>query len=341
MNKKLKVAVLGCTGYVGMEIVKFLSMHPNVKINFLGSDSHYSKKFKYFNDNMGFQNLPTIQKYEDFNYNNSDCVFLALPHAISNKYVKKFFGNIKIIDLSADFRLKNYNEYLLNYGSEHTCFELSEKFTYGLAEINRDLISRSSNIAVPGCYPTSILLPLIPLLKDNLIKTNNIIIDSKSGYSGAGKKFDKKNIKNNNDFNFYNYNTNSHRHISEIHQEMSNSTDQKISFSFNPHILSSFRGMMSTIYCEINKSSNLEKIKIILSNFSQNNYFIDYIENDSKLDFFSIQNTNLCKIKIFKSYDHDKLIIVSIIDNLIKGAAGQAIQCLNISENINEKTSIV
>ena len=122
---------------------------------------------------------------------------------------------------------------------------------------------------------------------------------------------------------------------------MSNSTDQKISFSFNPHILSSFRGMMSTIYCEINKSSNLEKIKIILSNFSQDNYFIDYIENDSKLDFFSIQNTNLCKIKIFKSYDQDKLIIVSIIDNLIKGAAGQAIQCLNISENINEKTSLV
>ena len=195
---------------------------------------------------------------------------------------------------------------------------------------------------MPGCYPTSILLPLIPLIKNKLIDTKNIIIDSKSGYSGAGKKFDFNKMKSKNDYNFYNYNTNNHRHIAEIKQELNkHGSENEVKFSFNPHILPNFRGMISTIYCDLNNGIQKTDIINLFQNLQKINPFIKYIDNDEVLDFFSIQNSNYCKIKVFDHYSDDKLIIVSAIDNLIKGAAGQAVQCFNIAENIEETVSLV
>ena len=342
MKNILNVAVLGSSGYVGMELVYFLSKHKNVNINFLGTETDQGNYLKNISNTKTYNNLPILKKNNQFNPENTDYVFLALPHAISNKYVKKLFNKIKIIDLSADFRLDDIEIYKENYGDNHLCQELLNKFTYGLVETYREKIIESNNIAVPGCYPTSILLPLIPLLKKNIISTNNIIIDSKSGYSGAGKKFDIKNIKLNNKLNFYNYNTNEHRHISEIKQELQKNTSNKIiNFSFNPHILPNFRGMISTIYCELNHSFNIDNVKDIFTSFENNNPFIKFIKNDERLDFFSIQFTNLCKIKILKHHSHDKLIIVSAIDNLIKGAAGQAVQCFNLMEGIDETSALI
>jgi len=215
-------------------------------------------------------------------------------------------------------------------------------FIYGLAEIYRDKIEKSKNIAVPGCYPTSILLPLIPLVKNKLIDTKNIIIDSKSGYSGAGKKFDFNKMKSKNDYNFYNYNTNNHRHIAEIKQELNkHSSENEVKFSFNPHILPNFRGMISTIYCNLNNSIKKTDVINLFKDLQKINPFIKYIDNDETLDFFSVLNSNYCKIKIFNHHSEDKIIIVSAIDNLIKGAAGQAVQCFNIAENIEETVSLV
>ena len=342
MKTKINVAVLGSTGYVGMELVKILSNHENVNINFLGSDSVNNKYLKNIENTKEYSNLPILKDNKLFDPLSSDYVFLALPHAVSNQYVKNFYGKLKIIDLSADFRLDDINIYIKDYGNNHSCPQFLNNFTYGLSEINKFNISKSDNIAVPGCYPTSILLPLIPLIKENLINSQNIIIDSKSGYSGAGKKFDIKNIKLEDNFNFYNYNTNTHRHISEIKQELSKiNLDKKISFSFNPHILPNFRGMMSTIYCDLNKNVKKDNIIETLKNFDELNTFIKLIDTDDRLDFFSVQNTNFCKIKIFKHYNENKIILVSAIDNLIKGAAGQAVQCLNISENLDETKSLL
>ncbi len=342
MNKKLNVAVLGSTGYVGMELVKILSKHNQVNINFLGSDSILNKHLKNIEQNIEYNNLPTLKNNKSFNHYESDYVFLALPHGVSNKYVKEYYSKINIIDLSADFRLDDYDMYKSNYDDNHSCKEYLTKFVYGLPEINRERILNSKNIAIPGCYPTSILLPLIPLIKDNLINSKSIIIDSKSGYSGAGKKFDLKNIKSKYDYNFYNYNTNSHRHISEIKQELLKfSIKNEVLFSFNPHILPNFRGMMSTIYCDLNNGINKSDILTKLENFQSKNPFIKLIENTEKFDFFSIQNSNFCKVKLFDHPDKNKIIIVSLIDNLIKGAAGQAVQCFNIAENINETTALL
>ena len=342
MKNKIRVAVLGSTGYVGMELVNILSNHSYVDINFLGSETIHGSYLNNIDNTKEFNQLPLLRPNDSFNPEDSDFVFLALPHAVSNKYVKKYFNKIKIIDLSADFRLDNFDVYKSNYGNEHECKEYLKNFIYGLAEINRDKILSSKNIAVPGCYPTSILLPLIPLIKNKLIDTNNIIIDSKSGYSGAGKKFDFNKMKSKNDYNFYNYNTNNHRHIAEIKQELNkHSSENEVMFSFNPHILPNFRGMISTIYCDLNNSIKKTDIINLLKELDKINPFLKYIENDETLDFFSIQNSNYCKIKVFDHYSDDKLIIVSAIDNLIKGAAGQAVQCFNIAENIQETVSLV
>jgi len=341
MSSEINVAVLGSTGYVGYELVKMLIHHPKVKINFLGCDSNIDNTIFNEDKNIEFSKLPKLSLNVDFDVSNSDVVFLALPHGISHKYVKEYFNKIKIIDLSADFRLDSEEVYNDNYKTIHSCSNLLHEFVYGLPEINKKLIINKNNIAVPGCYPTSILLPLIPLIKEKLISTDNIIIDSKSGYSGAGKKFDISNIKNLNNLNFYNYKTNNHQHICEIKQELEKNNSKKdINFSFNPHIIPAFRGIMSTIYCDFNTDITTNDIKNCYNKHYSDLPFIKIQKDEEKFDLFTVQNTNNCLIKLFPHNSNNKIIIVSLIDNLIKGAAGQAIQCFNIIYNFDECLSL-
>ena len=204
---------------------------------------------------------------DNVNFSEVDVVFFALPHNVSQNIIKDNFEKSIFIDLSADFRLDDPKIYKNNYNTKHQCPSLLNKFVYGLPEINFNAIQSSKNVAVPGCYPTSILLPLIPLLKEDLILSNNIIIDSKSGYSGAGSKFNLQNLIQEKGLNFYNYNTNNHRHICEIYQELTRFSEHEVKFSFNPHILPIFRGMMSTIYCDLKIGFNKNDIINIYNNF--------------------------------------------------------------------------
>ena len=340
MKKTITVAVLGSTGYVGLELIYILSRHSGIKIIFLGSENFPNKDIREFDKRITNDTLPKLDLYKNIDLTNIDVVFLALPHSVSQNFVKENINKTKIIDLSADFRLDDSEVYKNNYNLKHLCPELLKNFIYGLPEINYELIQNSNNIAVPGCYPTSVLLPLIPLLKTNLIRSDNIIIDSKSGYSGAGKKFDKKNISNNGMLNFYNYNTNQHRHICEIHQELSKISNISIKFSFNPHIMPIFRGMMSTIYCDLNINISNHHINKCIKKFYSNTNFVKLINTKDRNDFFKVQNTNNCFIKFFNHYDSSKIIIVSLIDNLLKGASGQAVQCMNIMFSYDEKLGL-
>ena len=336
MKDLLSVAVLGSTGYVGLELVKILIRHPNIKINFLGCENSPSKDIREFDKNIVSETLPKLDLNYNFDPNNYDLVFLSLPHGVSHTLVKKYHNRIKIIDLSADFRLDTKDLYSKNYNTDHMCPELLDQFVYGLPEVNKDIINTNFDIAVPGCYPTSVLIPLTPLLDKNLIKTDNIIIDSKSGYSGAGKKFDKNNIINKLEFNFYNYNTNEHRHICEIQQELDKHSNQKVSFSFNPHILPIYRGMMSTIYCDLQENIILKDVEDCLTQYAKNLLFVEILNNMERGDFFKVQNTNKCLIKLYNQKSESKIIIVSLIDNLLKGAAGQAVQCANLMFGFKE-----
>ncbi len=341
MSKKISVAILGSTGYVGLELAKIISKHPNVDITFLGTEKSPNISIEKLEPSINTSNIPKTQLNRDFDYNIADTVFLALPHSVSNEYVKLFYNKVQIIDLSADFRLDNFETYRENYGGNHSCPTLLKDFIYGLPELNREKLFNYNNIAVPGCYPTSILIPTLPLLSNNLIKGSNLIFDSKSGYSGAGKNFDKNNIKNANDYNFFNYNTNQHRHICEIHQELEKASKEEVLFSFNPHILPNFRGMMSTIYCDLNDGIKDRDVINCFEQLDSQNYFVDFNNNEQRADFFVVQNTNKCVLKIFKHYNDSKIIIISLIDNLIKGAAGQAVQCFNLSKGFDESLGLI
>ena len=340
MSNKVLVAVLGSTGFVGLELVKILSKHPEVKIVFLGTENNPNISLKDFDNSIDNDHLPKTQLNKDFDCNKADTVFLALPHGFSNKYIKLFYDKIQIIDLSADYRLNDIEIYNQNYGDNHSSPNLLKSFIYGLPEFNKKKLNKHNNIAIPGCYPTSILIPILPLLQNKLIKDSNIIIDSKSGYSGAGKKFELSNIKNSENFNFYNYNTNTHRHICEIRQELEKINQSEVDFSFNPHIMPNFRGMMSTIYCDLATGIKKEDIVNCFNQLDKDNHFVEFITNNQRADFFLVQNTNKCVLKLFDNYNSSKIIIVSLIDNLIKGAAGQAVQCFNLSLGIKEFISL-
>ena len=341
MPKKISVAILGSTGYAGLELVKILSKHPIVDIVFLGTENSPDISIQKIDSSIDIANISKTKLNKDFDFKIADTVFLALPHSVSNEYVKLFYNKIQIIDLSADFRLDDYEIYKENYGTNHSCPTLLKEFIYGLPEFNRNELVDSKNIAVPGCYPTSILIPTLPLLSNNLIKSSNLIFDSKSGYSGAGKKFDKGNIKSVNDYNFFNYNTNQHRHICEIRQELEKKHNKEVLFSFNPHILPNFRGMMSTIYCDLNGGVNQSDVIKCFEQLDSQNYFVEFKNDELRADFFLVQNTNKCVLKIFKHYEDSKIIIISLIDNLLKGAAGQAVQCFNLSKGFDESSGLI
>ncbi len=340
MKNIIKVAVLGSTGYTGLELINILYKHPKVDIIFLGSKNSKEKKLQNIYSIFKKYKLPVLKDYSEMNYKNVDLVFLSLPHKISQKIICKNYGKTKFIDLSADFRLKNHKIYLENYKTKHLCKNLLKNFIYGLPELNYNSIKSASNIAIPGCYPTSILIPLAPLINKKLIKTDNIIIDSKSGYSGAGKKFNIEKLIKKNNLNFYNYNTNQHRHICEIKQELEKISSSKVKFSFNPHILPIFRGMMSTIYCDLENNVKKRDIFENLKKHYSKSYFVKILDKNKIADFYTVNYSNDCLIKFYDHYDNKKIIIVSLIDNLMKGASGQAVQSMNIMFGFNENLGL-
>ena len=252
---------------------------------------------------------------------------------------KKFQINLKkhntLIDLSADFRLKNAKTYLKYYKIKHTAINNIKKSIYALPEIKDKKIKNFKIIGCPGCYPTSILLPLIPLLKSNIISSKNIIIDSKSGYSGAGRGVHKK-FKNKNLYESLSaYGIKTHRHNSEIQQEFDIETGKKVEFTFTPHLSPMFRGILSTIYCNVTKKNNINSIINYLKNFYKKNQFIKILEIDKVLSTNDVINTNNCHISVCKTKHKNRVIILTAIDNLIKGGAGQAVQNMNIKFNFS------
>ena len=253
--------------------------------------------------------------------------------------LKKKYPEVKFIDLSADFRIQNANIYKEYYKQKHQAIKLIKKAIYSVAELSSKKIKKFRIISNPGCYPTSIQLPLIPLLKKKLIKFNEITIDSKSGYSGAGKNYkDKFKFKN-----FYQatyaYSVTNHRHVAEIDQELKK-ISKKINFSFNPHLIPSFRGILSSIYITKNKNCSINKIIATLKKFYKKKYFIKINKKNTQLGTGNVLNTNFCEISVCQTRSKNRLVIFSAIDNLVKGAAGQAIQNMNILFGINETKGI-
>ena len=327
---KLNVLVAGSTGYIGIQLIKLLVKHKYVKIKYLCGNSSVGKKVSSYDNSRSFKNLPKIIRFDKKYLKNVDIVFTALPNGEAQVISKNLNDKNVLIDLAADFRLEKASDYKKWYNQKHKALANIKKSIYSLPEITGKKVKDFKIISCPGCYPTSILIPLLPLLKSKLIKKNNIIIDSKSGYSGAGRGVHKK-YKNKNLYESLSaYGIGSHRHNPEIDQMIKRFTKVKSSFDFTPHLSPMFRGILSTIYVDLNKSSSQSKIIKTLSNFYKKSTFVKIMSKDKLISTNDVINSNNCHISICKTKNKNRIIILSAIDNLIKGGAGQAIQNMNI-----------
>ena len=337
MSKHINVAVAGATGYIGLELIKLLINHPKVKINNICAKKFIGKPIYKFDASFKKKSLPKVTNLSSINYNNIDLLFTALPNGQAQKISKKLNHKVKLIDLSADFRLESPKNYKKWYKIAHKSRNLIKHSIYSIPELIDVKLDKFQIIACPGCYPTSIQIPLVPIIKNKLINTKNIIIDSKSGYSGAGKNLHKK-------FNFKNiyesisaYDVYSHRHLAEIDQQFNKISKNKIKVQFTPHLSPMFRGILSTIYVNLNKNMTAKKIYKCLQKYYRNKHFIKFAKFNTSIGTGDIMNTNFCKISVCNGRKKNKAIILCAIDNLIKGGSGQAMQNMNLLYGFNEQ----
>ena len=337
---KLNVLVCGSTGYIGIELVKILARHKKIHIKYLCGNSSVGKNISFYDKSLSKKKLPIIRKFQRKLLKEVDVIFSALPNGEAQKLSKFLLDKNLLIDLSADFRLKNKNEYLKWYKIKHSAQKLIKNSIYSLPELKKNQFKNQKIISSPGCYPTSILLPLAPLIQKNFISNRNIVIDSKSGYSGAGRNVHKK-YKNKNLYESLSaYGIANHRHNSEIQQELDLYTKKRNYFDFIPHLSPMFRGIITTINVDLKKNIDAKKIHQYLSKFYKKSKFVQIKKINSLLSTNEVINTNNCLISICNSKNKNKLIILSAIDNLIKGGGGQAVQSMNMYYGFKEDEAL-
>ncbi len=340
---KKQIAIIGASGYTGAELIRILLNHPKVEIAALVANSNAGQEIAQLYPHLVHYNLPSVKKLEEIDFSKIDIAFGCLPHTTSQETFKKLLSDknnshLKIIDLSADFRLEDINDYQKWYEHEHVAPKLQPQAVYALPEIHRNKIKKSNLIACPGCYPTSALLPLIPLLENNLIEKEDIIIDSKSGVTGAGRSVKQANLFCEINESVKAYSVGKHRHMGEIEQELSKAAKTKIEIDFTPHLLPINRGIISTIYAKINPQFSIDDIKNCLSTKYDDEPFVKIIDGDPNIK--DVAGTNFCMMAVKKAHTRNKVIIVSVIDNLCKGASGQAVQNMNIICGFDEKEGL-
>ena len=337
---KLNVLVAGSTGYIGVQLIKLLVKHSKVKVRYLCGNTSVGKDISNYDRTLKSIKLPKIIKFNKNLLKDVDIIFTALPNGEAQEISKYLTEQNILIDLAADFRLEKASDYLKWYKKKHKAPNMIKKSIYALPEFTGKLIKQFSIIGCPGCYPTSILLPLIPLIKKKNLKLNNIIIDSKSGYSGAGRGVHKKYKDKNLNESLSAYGIGFHRHNSEIEQMIYKYDKQKLTLTFTPHLSPMFRGILSTIYVDINKGKTLNSLHKELVRFYKKSHFVKVQKQNTLISTNDVIGTNNCKISVCKSKYKDKAIILSSIDNLIKGGAGQAIQNMNILYDFNLKEGL-
>lgn len=342
MSKKISVGILGATGYTGVELVRMIVSHPHAEIGFISSQTYCGKRLSdVFPEMMRICDLELIS-VEGAQSKRTDVVFSCLPHAASAPLCKAFLDKgVRVVDLSADFRLNNEKEYAVWYKETHPCPELLAEAVYGLCEHNSTAIGAARLVANPGCYPTSILLPLLPLVKAPALDVHGIIADSKSGVSGAGRSLKLTSLFCEASENFSPYSIgHSHRHTPEIEQELSKAASKNIQITFSPHLLPISRGMLSTIYFQANASA-AKCIEFLRKAYS-NAPFVRVRESDDLPNIKNVANTNYCDMTILDTgIVGAPLIAVCAIDNVLKGASGQAVQNMNIMFGFDQINGIL
>lgn len=337
----IKVGVLGSTGYAGQQLVWLLANHSNIQINLLNSHNYTGIPFeKIYGNFQGFihKNCINMQDSEQ-QLAELDLLFMALPNGTTFDITKKALSQgVKVIDLGADFRLRSQEVYTEWYKVNHGCSELLESAVYGLSELYREKIKKAQLVANPGCYPTASILALYPLLNNNIIKKDSIIIDAKSGVSGAGRSTNTSSLYCECNESIKAYGVTTHRHTPEIEQELSKAAGTDIKLSFTPHLVPMNRGILSVCYGNLSESADEEQLLNLYKEFYKDDYFIKITDELPETKW--VKGSNNCHISLRVDKRTGRVIVISAIDNLIKGAAGQAVQNMNIMFGLDEKTGL-
>ena len=335
INDLTKVGIIGGSGFTGEELLRFLSNHPNTEVIAISSRALLGQST---NQIVEGSDLIFIEPDNDIFY---DCevVFFATPHGVSMNLVNLFVNkNIKVIDLSADFRLKDKGIWEEWYNVPHSQEELLSESVYGLTELNSSKIESARLVAVPGCYPTASLLAILPLLSSKF-KIESIIIDAKSGISGAGRQKVENGLYEEVKENFKAYGLEGHRHLPEIREIAELVSGYPINLNFIPHLIPTMRGIYSTIYIQLEETVDLN-IQDLYELFYEDSPNVKIMQPGQVPDIKSITNTNNCNISVNNSNIPNQLVLISSIDNLVKGAAGQAVECYNLMSGFNQSTGI-
>ncbi len=337
----IRVGIIGATGYAGAELVRILCGHPDIELTILTSRQYAGVKFdKIFPAMTGSVNLVCEALSVDKICDSADVVFTALPHKIPMKLVPELIRRgKKVIDLSADFRFKDSTTYETHY-QQHSAKDFLGKSVYGLCEIYYDKIKNTALVGAPGCYPTSVLLPLVPLLKRNLINLHTIIADSKSGVSGAGRSVSLTTHFCEVNESFKAYKAAEHRHNPEMEEVLTIEAGQPVTLTFVPHLVPMSRGILTTLYANTVKGISSTDIKDCLTTFYSGRPFIRVLTESRLPETRHVRGTNFCDIGFKLDERNNRLILISAIDNLVKGAAGQAVQNMNIMLGLDETAGL-
>ncbi|MFL2837133.1 MAG: N-acetyl-gamma-glutamyl-phosphate reductase [Alphaproteobacteria bacterium] len=328
--KDITVGVIGASGYTGSDLIRILLSHPKIDLKYVSANNHAGQRineiFPYLKGNINL----LLEKWEDINWADVDVIFSCLPHGIFHEVFQELPSEKIIIDLSADFRLSNAEDYAKWYNFDHKSIDAINQFTYGLTELNRSQIRESTMVACPGCYPTATLLSLYPLIKADLIDPGSIIIDAKSGVSGAGRSPKRDLLFSEISESFRPYSVTGHRHIPEIEQQIRLYSKKDIKINFIPHLVPMNRGELVTSHLKLNKQIELNDIIQIYNSIYSNDNFINIMINGNVPNTINVRGTNNCDIAVIPGRVDQTLTVISAIDNLVKGSSGQAVQNMNL-----------
>ena len=343
-STKVKVGVLGASGYTGSELLRLLLRHPNAEIALLTADRRAGQEMAAVFPQFSPYVLPKLVSIDAVDWVGAglDVIFCALPHATTQKVIKQIFAVVpaaKVVDLSADFRLADVASYARWYGHEHHAPELQRQAIYGLVEIYRDEIKRAHLIANPGCYTTCAQLPLIPLLRAKAIDPDEVVIDAKSGMTGAGRSAKEEMLFSEVSEGIHAYGVGHHRHMAELDQEFSKAAGRAVTVSFTPHLMPMNRGILSTIYVR-SAGSSPEELHATLLKFYANEPFVHVLPFGQMPQTRHVRGSNMTFLGVARDRVAGRAIIGSALDNLVKGASGQAVQNMNVVLGLPETTGL-
>ncbi|MEI6914283.1 MAG: N-acetyl-gamma-glutamyl-phosphate reductase [Armatimonadota bacterium] len=340
---QFRIGVVGATGYAGIELVRLLSRHPNAEITYLSSESQDGESLSNVYPHLtGYTDIDLHSFSAEEAIENCDLVFLARGNGWAMKHARALLdAGLNVIDIAADFRLENAEEWKAYYGAEHTAGDILDEAIYGLPEVHKDCIRQARLVANPGCYPTSAILGLAPAVAGRWIETGDIIINSISGVSGAGRsRAEAAFLYGEVEQNFRAYGVGTHRHTPEIEQELTGLAGEDISVTFTPHLAPMTRGIHTTIYAELADGADEEDVRIAYEDFYQDSPFVRILPAGTLPETKQVLGSNYCFISPVLVERTRRLVVLCVIDNLVKGAAGQAIQNMNLMMDLDEKTGL-